>query len=122
MTAVTMPVVTASRARAESIVAVLTGAGVRASTDPAGVTPPCILVPPPNRTFDLACGYTARWGLVALAPTASGTDRRAWSDLDVLIEAARSAGLPLEDAQLVTYNLAGVDYPAYLLSWSEAIA
>ena len=113
--------VTASRTRAGEIITALTAQGIRASTDPAALFPPCILVPPPGRTFDLGCGYTARWELPALAPTPTGADRRAWQDLDDLIEGALAADLPVETAQLVTYNLAGLDYPAYLLAWSESI-
>lgn len=107
--------------RATAIVDALVAQGVRATTDPQAATPPCIVVPPPSRTFDLACGFTARWELPALAPAPAGADRTTWGHLEALVAAAGAAGLPLESAQLVTYNLAGVDHPAYLLAWSEAI-
>ena len=107
--------------RAGEIVTALTAQAVRATTDPSAAIPPCILVPPPGRTFDLGCGFTARWELVAMAPAPTGPDRNSWAILDGLVAAAESA-LPLESAQLVTFNLAGTDYPAYLLAWSEAVA
>jgi hypothetical protein len=111
----------ASLERAGEIVTALTGQAVRATTDPSAAIPPCILVPPPGRTFDLACGFSARWELAAMAPAPSGPGRTSWSILDDLVAAA-AAVLDLETAQLVTFNLAGTDYPAYLLAWTEAIA
>lgn len=113
---------TSTLARAAEIVTALTAQEVRATTDPAAAIPPCVVVPPPGRTYDLNCGFSARWELAALAPTPTGADRRSWQDLDDLVDRALLAGLPLESAQLVTYSLAGLDYPAYLLAWNEAIA
>lgn len=107
--------------RAAEIVTALTTRQVRATTDPSAAIPPCILVPPPGRTFDLGCGFSARWELAAMAPAPTGPDRNSWAILDELVAAAE-AGLPVETAQLVSFNLAGVDYPAYLLAWTEAIA
>jgi len=112
---------TASVERAAEIVTALTSREVRATTDPSAAIPPCILVPPPGRTFDVGCGYTARWELAAMAPAPTGPDRNSWAILDDLVANAEAV-LPLESAQLVNFNLAGVDYPAYLLAWSEAIA
>jgi hypothetical protein len=107
--------------RASEIVTALISQEVRATTDPSAAVPPCILVPPPGRTFDLGCGFSARWELAAMAPAASAPDRNSWAVLDDLVAAAEAV-LPLESAQLVSFNLAGSDYPAYLLAWSEAIA
>jgi hypothetical protein len=56
-----------------------------------------------------------------MAPAPSGPDRNSWAVLDELVAAAEAV-LPLESAQLVSFNLAGSDFPAYLLAWSEAIA
>jgi hypothetical protein len=107
--------------RAAEIVTALTAQAVRATTDPSAAIPPCILVPPPGRTFDLGCGFTARWELAAMAPAPTGPDRNSWAILEELVAAAESV-LPLETGQLVSFNLAGTDYPAYLLAWSEAVA
>ena len=109
-----------TRARAEEIVGKLTAAGVRATVDPQAAAPPAILVPPPGRRLDLGCGFTATWELLALAPAATGTNRMSWDDLDHLADVACSV-LPVEEAQLISANLAGLDYPAYLLRWSEAL-
>jgi hypothetical protein len=112
---------TATVERAAEIVTALTSQEVRATTDPSAAIPPCILVPPPGRTFDVSCGFTARWELAAMAPAPTGLDRNSWGILDDLVAAAEAV-LPLESAQLVNLNLAGIDYPAYLLAWSEPIA
>src|SRR3954463_4948898 len=111
----------ASLARAGEIVTALTAQAVRATTDPSAAIPPCVLVPPPGRTFDLGCGWTARWELAAMAPAPTGPARSP-GGLRAARGAAPEALLPLESAQLVPFNLAGTDYPAYLLAWSEAIS
>ena len=48
--------------------------GLHATVDPRSVTPPCVLVTPPGRTYDLSCGYTARWSLIVLAPGTGNAD------------------------------------------------
>lgn len=106
--------------RAEEIVAKLTAAGVRASVDPSGINPPAVLVVPPNRTYDVACGFSATWTLVALAPGAQGADRTTWGLLDGLVDAVASA-VDIERAELVAYTLAGTAYPAYLCTLQETI-
>jgi len=107
--------------RAAEIVDTLIAAGVRASTDPQTVAVPAVLVPPPRREFNIGCGYTAHWELPALAPAPIGANHTTWADLDRLVTVAADV-LPVEEAPLVTVNLAGTDYPAYLLRWSEALA
>jgi hypothetical protein len=114
---------TTATERAAEIVTVLIAAGARATIDPqaAPANLPGILVPPPGRTYDVSCGFTARWELAALAPAPTGANHTAWQALDELATLAADV-LPVETAQLVTLNLAGTDYPAYLLAWNEALA
>jgi len=107
--------------RAEDLVAKLEADGVRATTDPTVIDPPCILFNPPNLRYDVPCGYTAVWQAVALAPAARTADRGTWADLETLL--AGVAGVAdVHDATLVSYVANGTTYPAYLLTWEEAIA
>jgi len=110
--------VTDTFVRAEEIVTALVDLGVRASADPSAVTPPAVLVVPPTRTFDLACGFTATWTLVALAPGAQGADRTTWALLDNLVDAIVEV-VDVERAELVAYTLGGMSYPAYLCTFTE---
>jgi hypothetical protein len=106
--------------RALEIVAKLEANGIRATTDPYAVAAPCVLVSPPNLTFDLACGVTAGWQLVALAPAAATADRTSWQALEELVLAASQA-VDVTEATLVSYVVNGRSYPAYLLAMSEAL-
>ena len=81
--------------RASEIVTALISQEVRATTDPSAAVPPCILVPPPGRTFDLGCGFSARWELAAMAPAPSGPDRNSWAVLDELVAAAEGSVVAL---------------------------
>lgn len=112
---------TGSYERGAAIVAALVRAGVRATMDPAGAVPPVVLVMPPGRTYDLPCGFTARWTLAALAPAAQGADRNSWAALDALADAAATA-VGAIDADLVAYTLNGTTFPAYLLTFEEAVS
>jgi hypothetical protein len=103
-----------------AIVDRLTNAGIRATADPRSATPPCVLVPPPNRTYDLACGYTARWSVWALAPGAANAD--AHKALDDLADAVADV-LPVREMTLSAYVLAA-DAPAlpgYRIDFDEGI-
>ena len=106
--------------RASQIVTALVDAGVRATVDPPAIQPPGVLLVPPGLTFDLACGATARWQLVAIAPAAQTGDRTSWAILDDLVESV-TAVLDVESADLVAYTANGRTYPAYLLTFEEAI-
>lgn len=106
--------------RAAGIVAALNGAGIRATTDPGAASPPCVLVVPPARTYDLPCGFTARWQLAAIAPAALGADRNSWAQLEALVDAVADV-VDLQGAELVTYTLNGTGYPAFLLTFEEVI-
>lgn len=109
-----------SHDRAATIIKALSALGCRATTDPSACSPPVILLLPPERRYDLGCGYTAVWTLVALAPAASGADRSSWQALDRLADAAAEV-VSVSDVQLVAYSLSGTTYPAYLLTAEEAI-
>lgn len=106
--------------RAQQIVDQLTAAGLRATTDPYVLSPPCILVPPPNLTYDLGCGATLNWQLIALAPASATADRNSWADLDALVDAAYQQ-LVVRGATLVSYVVNGRTYPAYVLELQESI-
>lgn len=106
--------------RAVEVIAKLSTLGVRAATDPAGANPPVILLLPPERRYDLGCGYTAVWTLVALAPGAQGADRSTWQALDRLADAAAQV-VHVSDVQLVAYTLNGTTFPSYLITSEEAI-
>jgi hypothetical protein len=106
--------------RANEIAAKLTAAGVNATADPRSATPPCVLVVPPERTYDLSCGYTARWNLWALVPGTGNAD--AHKALDAIADAIANE-LPVERMTLASYVLA-VDappLPAYRIEFEEGI-
>jgi len=108
-------------ARGQEIVQQLEDLGTRATMDPATAAPPCIIVIPPNLTFDLQCdSVTASWQLVALAAAAHTADRVTWQSLQGLIINAQKV-LDIQLAELVSYVVNGRTYPAYLLSCQEGI-
>jgi hypothetical protein len=106
--------------RAQELAAALVAAGITATTDPRAATPPCVLIPPPDRVFDLACGYTATWSLWALVPGTGNAD--AHKALDALVDDV-AAVLPVERATLSQYVLSA-DAPAlpgYRLELTEGV-
>lgn len=109
-----------SYARALELVAELKAAGISATVDPRAALPPCVLVAPPSRTFDLGCGYTATWELWALVPGTGNAD--AHRALDGLVDLVAKA-LPVERADLQAYALSAdaPPLPAYRLTFSEGI-
>lgn len=63
---------------------------VRVTTDVRNVVPPCVLVEPPTRTFDLPRpAYSATWRVRALAPAPANAD--AWDALDRLVDVVDQA-------------------------------
>lgn len=107
--------------RAAEIVGALEAAGVRATVDPSAVHAPCVLVPPPSRTYDQPCGYAARWELVAIAPAALGADRSTWLELDRLVNAVASVA-DVTGAELASYQLGSQTFPAYLVAVDDTIS
>jgi hypothetical protein len=95
----------------------LKAAGVRATTDAGALTPPAVLVPPPRRVYDVACGFTAVWTVHAIAPAITGGDRVTWAQLDELVDAIASV-YPVETAQPGAYVLESKTLPAYQVTFS----
>lgn len=108
-------------ARARELVAILQAADINAGTDPAGIIPPAVLIPPPSRVTDLFCGYSATWRPVLLAPGTAGSDA-GWVQLDELLDsvsaALTAAGLSWETVEPIAYTLAAgqAPLPAYQLT------
>jgi len=109
-----------SLARADEIAAELELLGVRAVLDPALASPPCVLIIPPNLSWDQMCSITAAWQLVALAPAANTADRDSWLILDSLVDSVAKA-VDTREAQLVAYTLNGKQFPSYLITFQESI-
>lgn len=105
--------------RATELAQAIGGQGVRAVTEPRSAVPPCVLVTPPARIYDLACGFTARWKIYALAPAPATADT--WAALDQLLAAIESV-LPIERAEPTSYTIqAGTEpVPAYVCTIEEA--
>lgn len=107
--------------RGQEIAQELEALGTRATLDPALANPPCVLIIPPNLTFDLQCdSVTADWQLVALASAPHTADRTTWQALQTMVINANKV-LDVQSADLVSYVVNGRTFPAYLLSCSEGI-
>jgi hypothetical protein len=106
--------------RAVELAGKLTADGITATVDPRAATPPCVLIVPPARLYDLACGYTATWELWALVPGVGNAD--AHKALDDLVDSV-AAVLPVEQATLQAYALSAdaPPLPAYRLTLTEGI-
>ena len=76
--------------------------GVDATTDPRSATPPCVLVEYPALRFDVGCGATGEWSVIALASGPATLDTV--GTLQPLLAACAGA-LPLERADKVQYSL-----------------
>lgn len=81
-------------------------------TDARLAHPPCFLLVPPERVYDLACGVTLVWSLFGLVPGPGGADAwRMLDDLAVVVEdafgpeSAASDAAALERAVSVSYVL-----------------
>jgi hypothetical protein len=108
-------------ARGQEIIADLESVGLRATSDPSAIAPPCFLLGPPDHVFDLSCGSSLTWQLVALATTTNTADRSSWSQLDDLLDQALTV-VDVESAVLTPYSINGKSYPAYILILREAIS
>src|SRR3954471_8822093 len=98
----------------------LVDAGITATVDPRSATPPCVLVMPPTKSYDLACGFTADWAVIAIAPGPGNAD--AWKALDAL-ETAVCAVLPVTRSTFTQWALS-VDtppMPAYRIEFQEGV-
>ena len=107
---------------AAAICAKLTGAGIRATTDPGALNPPAVLVVPPRRVYDTNCGYTATWTLHAIAPNPTGfAAANTWAALDDLVDAI-AAVYPLQEATPGAYVLRDKTHPSYLVLFTEVLS
>lgn len=105
--------------RSLELVAELVAAGVNATADPRSATPPCVLVTPPRRTYDLGCGYSAEWNLWALVPNPGNAD--AHKALAAMVDEL-AAVLPITTADPGSYALGvGEPFPAYQCQFTEAL-
>lgn len=106
--------------RSLAIVDALEAAGIRATADPRSATPPVVLVTPPDRTYDIACGYSARWSLFALVPGLGNAD--AHKAMDAMVDDI-AAVIPLETAEPASYILSpdAPALPAYRCQFTEAL-
>lgn len=104
---------------AAAIVAKLTGAGVRATTDPSALNPPAVLVLPPNRAWNLGCGYTAQWSLYAIGPAAAGPGTGAsFGILNQLVDDV-AAVLNTETARRIAFPRGSQMLPAFIINFTE---
>jgi hypothetical protein len=103
-----------------TIAAKLVAQGVDATADPRSATPPCLLVEYPNLRWDVGCGATGEWSVIALAPGTANLD--AVDTLQPLLAAA-AAVLPVERADKVQYLLSpdNPPHPAYRLTFTQAV-
>lgn len=107
--------------RAVELAEKITAEGIHATPDPRGAIPPCVLVTPPGRTYDLGCGYTAAWNLIVLAPTTANADT--FKLLDEMVDTL--AGIvDVQGATFISYALSpdNPTWPAYRVTFDEAIA
>lgn len=107
--------------RARELAEQLTNVGVRAVTSARSVVPPCVLVTPPVRTYDLSCGYSAAWQLYAIAP--GGGDEGSWAELDKLVDQLATT-LDVETVNPTAWKPsqdAPEAYPAFLVVFTEAV-
>jgi hypothetical protein len=107
-----------SAADALAICEKLKAAGIRATTDAGALNPPAVLVPPPRRVYDVACGYSEVWALHAIAPAITGGDRVTWAQLDDLVDAI-AAVYPIETANPGAYVLENKTLPSYLVTFTS---
>ena len=106
--------------RAVELAEKLKAEGINATADSRAATPPCVLVEPPNRTYDVACGYTAQWSLMALVPGPFNAD--AHKLLDELGDAVAGV-LDVRTMTRGRYPLSNDTeaVPAYRIEFEEAI-
>ena len=107
--------------RGLEIVGKLEAEGIAATIDPRSATPPCVLGTPPNREYDIACGYTAAWSWFAIVPGPGNAD--AFKALDELAD--RIAGvLPVRTMTFTQYAISADSSPnpAYRINFEEGIS
>lgn len=106
--------------RGLAIVEMLTAVGITATVDPRSCTPPCALVTPPTKTYDIGCGFTADWSVIVMAPGPGNAD--AWKALDAL-ESAVCDVLPVTRSTFTQWALSvdSPSVPAYRIEFREGV-
>jgi hypothetical protein len=109
-----------SSSRQRELAEQLTAAGLVATADPRSATPPCVLVPPPRRLYDVGCGYSAEWELVPIVPGPGNAD--ADVALSTMVDQL-AALLPVTGADPTSYVLSpdNPPFPAYRVRFLEGI-
>lgn len=114
--------ITRAQELAEYLTTELAGSA-RVVVDPAELSVPGVLIIPPTRTYDLACGYTAEWSLIVLVPAPVGMGTLLALDglVDQLVEAIGEDVLSATPGQ---YPLPGYPdpLPCYTIRAQEALA
>lgn len=98
----------------------LAAVGLRATTDPRKILPPCVLFRPPALRLDrLDCG-TAEWTALLLASTQVG-DSDAWTQLDGMLGKILPL-FPITDVEVGSYEIdEATSFPAYTLAWTSQV-
>lgn len=109
-----------SYTRALEIADKLATVGLFATADPRSATPPCVLIPPPERVYDVGCGYTAHWQLVAMVPGPANGD--AYKAVEAMVDTVAEV-LPVEHAVSISYLLSpdAPALPAFQIEFTEGV-
>lgn len=109
-------------AAAEAVVARLTAAGIRATTELADLNPPAVIVRAPVVAYRFKGGtWAAEWTAHAVSPDPGyGASMKI---LGPLLDAVQSAlgGDPVEARPVLIIAADGAELPGYELTWSERI-
>lgn len=106
--------------RALELVEKLSADGIAATFDPRNLNLPGVLITPPRREYDLACGFTAAWDLWAIVPGPANGD--AFRALDALVDQI-AAALPVVRATALPYTPSpdAPPLPAYRVELQEGL-
>ena len=109
-----------AHAKAAQYAAALAATGIRASTEPRNLNPPCVLFTPPSQVLlHDYCSAAVAMRALLIVPGPSVGD--AWEQADQLLASVLDLDeLPVEEVTLTQW---GNDnpLPAYELSWTETI-
>jgi hypothetical protein len=116
---------TTSLERALEICQKLEAAGIRATTDPAAINLPAVLVSlPSERANDGMCSVTLTWQLESIVPAPNGWDHSAWRLLDEMVQVVE-ATFPIERSRSMPFQRPGLawltSFPCYQSTFTEAI-
>jgi hypothetical protein len=111
--------------RALEICQKLEAAGIRATTDPAALNLPAVLVNlPTDRVNDGMCSVTLTWMLDCIVPGPNGWDHTAWQLLEDLVTTVE-ATFPIQRSHAQSFQRPGLawltNFPSYQSTFMEAI-